>query len=276
MTTKKLAVFGNPIAHSKSPIIHQAFGSQLGIPVEYSAILSTQNDFEKDIRDFFDNGADGCNITVPFKQTACLMSDKLTERAEQAGAVNTFFMQDGKLIGDNTDGFGFLTDLKQNFVSLEGKHVLLIGAGGAARGVVWPILKENPASLTIANRTRENAQCLADLFRHKTNDIPIYAKGLTLSGIQHNFDVAINSTAASMTGSVPALESDKLENLEVAYDMYYSQKKTSFNAWMEQRFSTPKTIDGRGMLIEQAAESFFVWTGKKPDTYDLDFLLFGD
>lgn len=276
MTAKKLAVFGNPIAHSKSPIIHQAFGSQLGIPVEYSAILSTQQTFEQDVRKFFSDGADGCNITVPFKQAACLMSDKLTERAEQAGAVNTFYMQDGHLVGDNTDGFGFLMDLKHNYVSLTGKHILLIGAGGAARGVVWPILKEKPASLTIANRTRENAQCLADLFRNKTNEIPIYAKGLTLSGIQHNFDIAINSTAASMTGNVPEIESDKLNNLEVAYDMYYSEKKTSFNTWMEEKFSTPKTIDGRGMLIEQAAESFNVWTGKRPDTFDLDFLLFGD
>lgn len=276
MTAKKLAVFGNPIAHSKSPIIHQAFGSQLGIAVEYSAKLSTQPTFEQDIRQFFAEGADGCNITVPFKQAACLMSDKLTERAEQAGAVNTFYLQNGLLIGDNTDGFGFLMDLKYNDVSLKGKHVLLIGAGGAARGVVWPILKEQPASLTIANRTRENAQCLADLFRNKVNDIPIYAKGLALSGIQHDFDVVINSTAASMTGNVPEIESDKLSKLSVAYDMYYSEKKTSFNQWMETNFATPKTIDGRGMLIEQAAESFNVWTGQRPDTFDLDFLLFGN
>lgn len=276
MTTKKLAVFGNPIAHSKSPVIHQAFGSQLGISVEYVAIMSTESTFKQDIRQFFADGAEGCNITVPFKQTAYAMSDKLTERAEQAGAVNTLYMRDGYLIGDNTDGFGFIMDLKHNSVSLRDKHILLVGAGGAARGVVSPILKEQPASLTIANRTKENAQALADLFCDKTSEIPIYAQGLTLSGIQHNFDVVINSTAASMTGSVPALESDKLSNLEVAYDMYYSETKTSFNSWMEEHFAAPKTIDGRGMLIEQAAEAFYVWTGMRPDTRDLDGLLFGN
>ncbi|MGB5445827.1 MAG: shikimate dehydrogenase [Psychromonas sp.] len=253
------AVFGNPIKQSKSPFIHTLFAKQTLQQMVYNAIEPATDDFETTIKDFFSTQGKGCNITAPFKEQAYRFAQQLTERAELAGAVNTLKLtDDGIIIGDNTDGAGLLLDLKNNHVHLKGSRILLIGAGGAARGVCATLLAEQPQQLVIANRTFSKAETLQKIFSKLGN-----VCAAELSQLSGKFDLIINSTSASLHGEVPAISPSLITPETAIYDMMYSAQATPFNAWAKAQ-GARVTIDGLGMLVGQAAESFAIWRGVKP------------
>lgn len=258
----RYAVFGNPIAHSKSPRIHTLFAEQTGEAVAYSALLSEEGEFAQDVMMFLVTGGKGCNITVPFKQEAWQLADELSDYAARAKAVNTLaFHEDGTMYGANTDGIGIVRDLEQNNgIRLAGKRILLLGAGGAVRGVLQPILEKNPASLFIANRTSSKAVELAQDFSELGN-----IAGGGFADIAGQFDLIINGTAASLQGELPPLPDNCLAAGGSTYDMMYAAKPTAFVEWGRVQ-GAEKSLDGLGMLVEQAAEAFFIWRGVRPDT----------
>ncbi len=257
--TSHYAVFGNPVAHSRSPLIHAEFARQTGQDLDYRAILAPLDGFAAAIDRFREAGGAGANVTVPFKEEAFLLATRLTPRAEQAGAVNTLKFDNDGILGDNTDGAGLVRDLTLNLRQpLAGKSLLLMGAGGAARGVIGPLLAEQPGRLVLANRTVEKALQLAELFGGRISGAPYAA----LAG--QRFDVVINATAASLKGELPPLPEDLLHPGALAYDMMYGSE-TPFMAWARQH-GAERVADGLGMLVEQAAESFFLWRGIRPDT----------
>lgn len=258
----KYAVMGNPIAHSRSPIIHAEFAMQLGENIRYEAILVPLDGFENAVADFFTRGGQGLNITVPFKEQAWQLSQVRSKRAEKAGAVNTLMIsKSGKIHGDTTDGVGLVRDIIQNHRgALEGTRILVLGAGGAVRGVLAPLLEQNPRELIIANRTVEKANFLAELF---ADDGAISAS--TFSALKGSFDWIINGTSASLGGEIPRLPEQVIGNKTCCYDMMYSKEVTPFNRWALQQ-GAQQVMDGLGMLVEQAAESFFIWRNKRPET----------
>jgi len=253
------AVFGNPIKQSKSPFIHTLFAQQTQEKMLYSAIEPPIDDFNTALEYFFSRQGKGCNITAPFKEQAYQYAQQLTERAELAGAVNTLKLtDDGILIGDNTDGAGLVLDLNNNHVTLKGARILLIGAGGAARGVCGPLLAEHPSELIIANRTYSKAQTLTTIFTKLGN-----ISACEFSALAGEFDLIINSTSASLHGEVPPISAKLIRPETTIYDMMYSAQATPFNAWAKEH-GARLTIDGLGMLVGQAAESFAIWRGVKP------------
>lgn len=257
------AVMGNPIAHSKSPSIHTLFAEQTKQSILYTAIHVDIGGFKQAVGNFVATSGKGLNVTVPFKQEAWELVTDRSERAERAGAVNTInIMDDGTLFGDNTDGVGLVNDLIINHsIELKDKNILLMGAGGAARGVLIPLLKQNPTSLFIANRTPDKAKDLADDFSDAGN-----IKGGGYDAIANlRFDIVINATAASLQGDLPPLPETLLNDNASCYDMMYSAKPTPFMQWATEHNAT-KVLDGLGMLVEQAAESFSIWRGVKPET----------
>ena len=257
----RYAVFGNPIGHSKSPFIHSLFARQTADSLIYTAETAPVDGFVKAVEVFFADGGKGCNVTLPFKEDAYRFASCLTERAELAGAVNTLkLLDDGNIIGDNTDGAGLVQDLIQHRVLLKGKRILVIGAGGAARGVIQPLLEQQPYSLTITNRTFNKAQRLAELF---VSHGSVVAKEIEL--IEEQFDVIINSTSASLNGELPAISTAIFSPDSVSYDMMYGRNLTSFNQWAVEQ-GVANTYDGLGMLVGQAAESFMLWRGLRPET----------
>jgi shikimate dehydrogenase len=259
------AVVGNPISHSKSPRIHSLFAQQTGEDLEYTGIQAPIDDFSVVVTGFFDRGGQGLNITVPFKEKAWKLADRRTERAEKAGAANTLYLDNEKnLTADNTDGKGLITDLVQNHsVGLAGARVLVLGAGGAVRGVLGPLLSEKPASLTIANRTVSKAQGLVVLFADDAGEAAVDACGFEAP--ESPFDIIINGTSASLQGDLPPLSAAVIGPDTVVYDMMYSLQTTCFNQWALDQGAI-RVFDGLGMLVEQAAESFRVWRGISPDT----------
>lgn len=256
------AVMGNPIAHSKSPQIHTLFAHQTRQNIRYRAIQVDPGGFEQAVGNFFAVGGKGLNITVPFKQEAWQIADTLSERAQLAGAVNTLKPDEhGKLFGDNTDGVGLVRDLTVNHgMKLQGKKLLLVGAGGAARGVVTPLLETQPAQLVIANRTADRAIELAEQFAQKGK---ISASGF--DNLHEAFDLVINATSASLGGELPPLPVECVAKAEMVYDMMYASEPTPFLVWAN-RHGAIRISDGLGMLVEQAAESFFIWRNVKPET----------
>ncbi|MFV1997864.1 MAG: shikimate dehydrogenase [Acidiferrobacterales bacterium] len=262
-TRKFFAVFGNPVGHSKSPQIHTMFAQQFGFDIEYRVIEAPLDGFSEAISTFRDEGASGCNITVPFKQEAWQLADSRSGRAEMAGAVNTFrFEDDGTIFGDNTDGVGLLRDLTLNLdTTLFQKRVLVVGAGGAARGILGPLIEQAPRTLVLANRTLDKAVELAKIF---STIGPIEPCGLNeLKGQQ--FELVINGTAASLSGEVPPLPDTIFSDDALAYDLMYASQPTAFMQWAKTR-SVAHISDGLGMLVEQAAESFALWLGERPET----------
>ena len=254
--TDRYAVFGHPIAHSKSPQIHAAFARQTGQDISYEAILAPLDGFANSVAAFIQAGGRGANVTVPFKEEAFKLADHLSPRAQRAGAVNTLKFEDG-ILGDNTDGAGLVADLTHNLhCALAGKRILLLGAGGAARGVVGPLLDQQPAEFVIANRTVSRAQELADLFGRG-----VRARGFDATDTP--FDIIINATAASLAGDLPPLSPRIFTANTLAYDMMYG-RDTPFLAFA--RTHSAATADGLGMLVEQAAEAFWLWRGVRPDT----------
>ena len=264
--SQTFAVVGNPIAHSKSPRIHAEFAKQCNVSIDYVATTIDIGGFEQAIRHFFASGGRGLNISVPFKVEAYQLSDSVSKRAELAQAVNTWRQErDGSLYGDNTDGVGLVTDILDNLgFDLNNKRVLLLGAGGAIRGVLGPLIESGVDSIVIANRTVDKAVELANQFRHFGN---ITGDGYKkLEG--QEFDAVINGTAASLSGDVPPLPDDVFANNALAYDMMYAKQPTSFLQWAKQRNARYIT-DGFGMLIEQAAAAFEIWHNVKPVTTQL-------
>ena len=265
MTNDLYAVVGNPISHSKSPRIHSLFASETGEALEYTAIQAPVDDFAGTVKQFFERGGKGLNVTVPFKEEAWKLADRRTERAEKAGAANTLYLdEDGVLTADNTDGCGIVRDLVSNHgVRLGSARVLVLGAGGAVRGVLGPILAERPAVLIIANRTVARAEALVELFRPVAGAARLSACGFEQPG--EPFDLIINGTSASLQGDLPPLSPEVIGEQTVVYDMMYSLQTTTFNQWaLEQGAQT--VFDGLGMLVEQAAESFRIWRGISPAT----------
>lgn len=256
------AVMGNPISHSKSPSIHTLFAEQTQQSILYSAIHVDLGGFTQAVGNFAAASGKGLNITVPFKQEAWALVNQRSERAERAGAVNTIKIENDQLFGDNTDGVGLVNDLTVNHnIQLKGKNILLMGAGGAARGVLIPLLKESPSSLFIANRTPDKAKDLADDF----SDTGSVEGGSYESLTDKKFDIVINATAASLQGELPPLPDTLLNDNASCYDMMYSAEPTPFMTWATDHKAV-KVLDGLGMLVEQAAESFFIWRNVKPET----------
>lgn len=253
-------VIGNPIAHSKSPFIHHEFATQTGIEHRYGRLLAPLDGFASTLHNFLQQGGQGANVTLPFKQQAYELADVLTERAAMAGAVNTLYQrQDGQLLGDNTDGIGLLSDLERLSLIKPGDNVLLIGAGGAARGVILPLLSYG-CSLTVTNRTSARADELAALFAHIGD---INALSMTELADQH-FDLIINATSSGVEGAVPALPASLIDSSTRCYDMFYQQGATPFLNWCQQAGATA-TADGLGMLVGQAAHAFLLWHGVLPE-----------
>lgn len=265
--TLKFAVIGNPIEHSKSPLIHQAFANQVGINLDYDRVLAPLDGFEPTVRALVERGFGGANVTVPFKFEAFALCDVLSEEALAANAVNTLTFKQGQIYGDNTDGIGLLNDITQNLkVSLSKKRVLLMGAGGAAYGVVLPLLKAG-ARLFVANRTAEKAIALAQVFNKSGHYSPIQASGYDALQSQ-TFDIIINATSAGLSDDVPPINVDHFAHDSLAYDMMYG-RKTKFTMLAEsaQRHGKNVTMaDGLGMLVEQAAEAFWLWHHVRPVT----------
>ena len=257
------AVFGNPIAHSKSPQIHSAFAGQTGQQLTYSAQLVPLEGFADAADQFFAGGGLGLNITVPFKEQAWRYAARLTGRARRAGAVNTLARQpDGTVLGDTTDGVGMVTDICDNLGwDIQGRRVLILGAGGAVRGVLEPLMAQRPKVLTIANRTVEKARQLATGFEAAGN---IGGCGFgQLAGQQ--FDLVINGTSAGIAGELPPLPDTVLAPGARCYDMMYGDQPTAFMGWASDN-GAGQVSDGLGMLVEQAAESFALWRNLRPDT----------
>ncbi len=261
--TDNYAVIGNPIAHSKSPLIHAEFSRQTGQGMHYEALLAPLDAFAATVEDFRLRGGRGANVTVPFKLEACRISDRLTGRAEIAQAVNTLSFEAGGIVGDNTDGAGLVRDIMVNLdFSFKGKRVLLMGAGGAARGVMLPLLEGEPRLLAIVNRTGQKARELQQLFSSHGNVVSA-ADYAELH--REQFDLVINATSASLRGEVPALPSGIFAPGSLAYDMMYADESTPFLR-LARRQGAARCADGTGMLVEQAAESFFLWRGLRPVT----------
>lgn len=260
----RYAVTGHPIAHSKSPQIHTAFALQTGQDMQYEALLAPLDGFAATVHAFRANGGRGMNVTVPFKLEAFALADRHTPRAKAAGAVNTLVLNADSILGDNTDGAGLVRDLTVNLgCSLTGRRVLLLGAGGATRGVLLPLLAEHPAVLTIANRTVSKAEELAGMFAADAGDTRLSACGFdALAGQQ--FDVVINATASSLADEVPPLPPGLYADGALAYDMMYGRADTPFMA-AARADGAARVADGLGMLVEQAAESFALWRGVQPD-----------
>ncbi|MFT4926268.1 MAG: shikimate dehydrogenase [Phenylobacterium sp.] len=261
------AVFGNPIGHSRSPFIHQQFALQTQQTLDYQAIEVELDDFAATTAAFFDASSEnglsgqGANVTVPFKERAFEICNQVSERAKKAGAVNTLIRTaNGDIHGDNTDGVGLVRDLLNKAVTLAGKNILLLGAGGAARGVIEPLLEQSPTRLVISNRTLAKAQGLAEEFQH-----PLLSTMAMGSLDQQTFDVIINATSAGLSGKVPSLPVGCLTPDTVCYDMVYLKDTTPFNRWAQEH-GVQTTFDGLGMLVEQAAESFSLWRGVTPDS----------
>jgi shikimate dehydrogenase len=264
--TDLYAVIGNPIAHSKSPVIHARFAEQTGERIEYRRLLAPVDGFVDTVRTFVAAGGRGLNVTVPFKLDAHALADRLSPRASAAGAVNTLRFDADGVYGENTDGVGLVSDIEKNLgVSLNGARVLLLGAGGAARGAVLPMLERGPRSLTIVNRTEHKALSLVEQFARAAQEAGCALTGGAPGAIEPMpYDVVVNATAGSLTAQLPECDERAFGSSTLAYDMMYGAQPTVFMRHAQALGA--RISDGLGMLVEQAAESFWVWRGVRPAT----------
>ncbi|MBL0142287.1 MAG: shikimate dehydrogenase [Betaproteobacteria bacterium] len=256
----RYVVIGNPVAHSLSPEIHARFARETGAVMTYERLLVEPGDFPRAAREFFASGGRGANVTLPFKVDAFAFAGERTARAEAAGAVNTLARRDATVLGDNTDGAGLARDLVVNLgLALAGMRILVLGAGGAARGIMAPLLALSPVVLVVANRTKERAREIADRFRHSG---PV--EGVGLEAIGGGYDLVVNATSTSTRGETLALPDGLFAPGAMAYDLAYGGAARPFLE--SARRAGARTSDGLGMLVEQAAESFHLWRGRSPDT----------
>ncbi|MGF6776551.1 shikimate dehydrogenase [Paraburkholderia sp. GAS334] len=261
----RYAVIGNPVAHSKSPFIHARFAEQTGEPVDYTRLLAPVDAFVPHVRAFIEAGGRGMNVTVPFKLEAHALADTLSPRAAAAGAVNTLSFREDGIHGDNTDGIGLVRDIEVNLgVVLKGARILLLGAGGAARGVVLPMLDRLPQTLTIVNRTSAKADELVAQFAAAAREAGCRLTGGGAGAIEpHTYDVIVNATASSLDAALPECDAAAFGADTLAYDMMYGAQPTVFMRHAQALGA--RAADGLGMLVEQAAESFYIWRGVRPD-----------
>jgi shikimate dehydrogenase len=260
--TDAYALFGYPVQHSWSPFIHGMFARQTGQEMAYRLIESPPERFRSDVLDFFSSGGRGINVTLPHKGAAVDLVNELTPRAQRADAVNTVVRRDEKLLGDNTDGAGLLADLTRNLgLKWKSPRILLLGAGGASRGAIEPLMTLEPEVLVIANRSADRAQALAQEFAELGT-----LRGCVFAKLEHRpFDLIVNATAASLRGEVPLIPIDVVDGRTTCYDMAYGVGDTPFVGWAK-RLGAARAEQGWGMLVEQAAEAFHLWRGVRPDT----------
>lgn len=262
MSRARYAVVGNPVAHSRSPAIHAMFAAQTGQALDYGRLLAPPDGFVETVAGFRAEGGAGLNVTVPFKREASALARTVSERARAAGAVNTLRFGPGdEPFGDNTDGVGLLRDIARAGVALAGARVLLLGAGGAARGVIGPLLDAGIDRLVVANRTAPTAQALVETF----SDRRLAARALDAGLRGERFDLVVNATSAGLSDAAPPVPAEVLGAARLAYDMVYGAAPTAFVRAARQA-GCAEARDGLGMLVEQAAESFFVWRDVRPDT----------
>ena len=259
----RYAVIGHPIDHSRSPLIHTLFARQTQQKLTYEPIDAEPKDFETAVRGFAAAGGKGVSVTVPHKEAAFALVNERSEAANAAGAVNTISFVAGRLRGDNTDGIGLIRDLTTNqHVALAGRRILVLGAGGAARGIVGPLLASRPAELVIANRTKARADALVEQFKSPAGVSTVAFEELAKLA---PFEVLLNATSAGLKGEQPPFPGSIVGPASVCYDLVYSMKDTPFVAWAREN-GAARALQGWGMLVEQAAESFFIWRGVRPDT----------
>lgn len=260
------AVIGNPVSHSLSPFIHQAFAKQTGQNLTYELIEAPLDGFKDCLSSFINKGGKGCNITLPFKEEALQVADQCAARAEIAGAVNTIKVQNNnQLLGDNTDGIGLIRDLKKNHhYEIKNKKILILGAGGAVKGILKPLLDEQPTLVVIANRSFDKAVNLVEKFHDYGNISPCH-----LFSIENMpYDLIINGTSLGHQGKLPALQNNLFGPNSWFYDLTYGKSAQLFREWALSQ-GAPKALDGIGMLVEQAAESFYLWRGVRPETKEI-------
>lgn len=259
----RYTVIGQPIAHSLSPEVHHLFGELTQRKIYYTRTETTPEQFEKTVLDWQASGAKGCNVTSPFKQQALAVCHRVSINAQRAGSVNTIHMhRDGNLVGHNTDGAGLVADIVgNNQVALRDKRVLVLGAGGASRGIIGPLLLQNTKLVHVANRTAEKAIQLSAIFK----DLGLVSgSGYDALDSMDEFDVVINATTLGLSGEMPELPDDLMCDGALAYDMTYATDETVFMSWAAER--SARTLGGLGMLVEQAAESFLIWEDARPKT----------
>jgi shikimate dehydrogenase len=267
----KYAVIGNPIAHSKSPLIHAAFARQTGADLSYTAILAQEDAFEAEVLRFRGAGGLGLNVTLPFKHRAFALAQEPSDRAAQALAVNTLAFREGIIFGDNTDGVGLVRDLRANLgCALRGRRILLMGAGGAAYGVCGALLEEHPVALVVANRTVDKARTLCEHFSSTTGRAGVLAASSYEGLAGREFDLVVNATSAGLENAMPALPRGVFAQGALGYEMLYG-RSTPFLEFAQREGA--QVADGLGMLVEQAAESFYVWRGVRPETAPVIALL---
>jgi shikimate dehydrogenase len=259
----RYGVMGYPVSHSRSPVIHRLFALQTGQSLQYELLQVSPEKLETAVRQFQRTGGKGLNITVPHKSEVTRLVDHMSERAATAGAVNTLAFRKGEIHGDNTDGIGLLRDLAVNLgVALEGANILILGAGGATRGIIGPLLEMQPQSLRIANRTLGKAQALAD---HFSQSGPVSACRFNVVPTSQPYDLIINATSAGLKGEAPPYPQAAVAETTFCYDLSYGLKPTPFSVWARQA-GARQSVMGWGMLVEQAAESFKLWRGVRPET----------
>ena len=262
-TIDRYGVMGYPVSHSRSPVIHRLFALQTGENIQYELLQVAPEKLETAVRQFQRTGGKGLNVTVPHKAEVAKLCDQLSERAATAGAVNTMSFRDGEIHGENTDGIGLLRDLaiNQNF-TIEGSNILILGAGGATRGIVGPLLEMQPASLRIANRTIDKAEALA---QHVSRSGPVSACRFNVIPVTEKYDLIINATSAGVKGDTPPYPEAAVAPDTFCYDLSYGLSPTPFSVWALEQ-GAERSVMGWGMLVEQAAESFHIWRGVRPDT----------
>lgn len=265
----RYGVVGDPIAHSKSPLIHHAFAAATGHALTYEKFHVTAMDFESFVHNFFDSGGSGLNVTVPHKLAAAALAQELTPRAQRAGAVNTLLRgSQGQLLGDNTDGAGLVADLKRLGAPVTDARIVIIGAGGAVRGILDPLLAVKPAMVWIANRNAERAAELVKEFIMAGDQTVLHSSDLTMLNGVGAIDLLLQATPLGLHGQLPDLAGSLIGPETFAYDLGYAEGRTIFETWALSK-GAKRSASGIGMLIEQAAEAFWVWHGVRPDTRPL-------
>ena len=262
-TIDRYGIVGYPVSHSRSPVIHRLFALQTKQEIQYELLQVAPEKLEQAVRQFQRTGGKGLNITVPHKQAVGRICDQLSERASAVGAVNTLAFQDNEIFGDNTDGIGLLRDLAVNLgINLEGANILILGAGGATRGITGPLLEMLPSSLVIANRSLDKAEALVEHFEDQG---PVSACGFDDIPVAEPYDLVINATSAGVHGKAPPYPGTAISRDTICYDLSYGLKPTPFSVWAREQ-GAAQSLMGWGMLVEQAAEAFHLWRGIRPDT----------